>query len=571
MVKIDFDTFIDLQSLEEKNESLRARLKTSEENCRLAQYCSEHRRRTCTGVLYDEWRTCLHQWDAVERKLLIQEEVLERKLLIQDEMLILSESKREALMAYTNQTIQNIDREHVRRLLTDISAVDLLSIVEFLQVQDEAVKQRDDDPESALNVCCASIMAEPAMLLLCASILAGLQAEKEALDGVNHALRSQVLKLRRTLFAFRKRTWTVAIVRDVGDTTTGTGRPPLATFFPVEKGDDTHLVYRLTDDLPASMSKNFKSYTVDDVFIAQSNTRIGGVLTPLIRGGYGKHDVCLIADGQSGSGKSYTLFNGPDALVPLIGKDMLDKGEHGLECRVSCAVYEVCQDGVLNLLGAKHSELPVLSSPKGRQQPDPLNDRSKGVAAESELRSLLTQACERRRVSATSANAVSSRGHMICTLTYDSGTPSSPNLTRVVIVDLAGSERRQNESLKDDEKAETKFINNSRTEVRRALISLANNGIPTKDSMVRGTPPDRGRLPADPFSQLTKALGGVLNKNSKFIMLAHLSPLASDYGRGVDTLTFCTEVSNKKSTLTYEEAMFERSRQQGLWYDLEAL
>lgn len=160
-----------------------------------------------------------------------------------------------------------------------------------------------------------------------------------------------------------------------------------------------------------------------------------------------------------------------------------------------------------DLLGAEGSPTtgspttgpPESQSPRGKKPRALVNHLSERITSEAQLRSLLTQACQGRRVSATDANAVSSRGHMICTLTIESGPVTSPDSSHVVIVDLAGSERRQNESLKDDEKAETKFINNSRTEVRRALISLANNEIPTKDSTVRGTPIDRGRLPADPF------------------------------------------------------------------------
>ena len=54
-------------------------------------------------------------------------------------------------------------------------------------------------------------------------------------------------------------------------------------------------------------------------------------------------------------------------------------------------------------------------------------------------------------------------------------------------------------------------------------------------------------------------------------MLAHLSPFASDHGRSVDMLNFCTEVSNRKSDLTPQEAETERGLQLGPWGDKEAL
>ena len=49
-------------------------------------------------------------------------------------------------------------------------------------------------------------------------------------------------------------------------------------------------------------------------------------------------------------------------------------------------------------------------------------------------------------------------------------------------------------------------------------------------------------------------------------MLAHLSPLASDYGRSVDTLNFCTEVSNRKSDLSAKEAETEKGKRLQPWY-----
>ena len=344
-------------------------------------------------------------------------------------------------------------------------------------------------------------MAEPDLLQLCISLLAGFQMEKQYMQDANGVLFERIFRLRRTLFTPRKRVWTVAIVRGVGDMMAGQEPPPLTDFYSIEKGGDTHLVCGSVSDIPASASTSFKSYVVDDVFIARTNAQIGGVLLPLVRRAYGQHDVCFIADGQSGSGKSYTFFNGPNALAPLIGRDILNTKRQG-EYTLTCTALEVSQDGLKDLLGAEGSPTtgpPESRSPKGKKPRALVNHLSEPITLEAQLRSLLTQACQRRCVSATGANEVSSRGHMICTLTIELGTIASPESTRVVIVDLAESERRRGESLTDDEKAETTFINNSRTEVRRALLALTKNQNPAKDSMVRATPIERGQFPADPL------------------------------------------------------------------------
>ena len=479
-------------ALLERDETIRIledRLESCQvENTRAESALSE--RDKTVRILEDRLESCQEERDDTVRELKNREK-----------MLTLLVERRTDLMEYISRKIQNTG-EYVRPLLRRITMHDLSTISDFLRAQDEAIKRRDGNLEPDLATCCASIMAEPATLTCCASILAGVQAEKECLEDANYNLFLRVLMWRRTLFALRKRTWTVAIVRDVGDMMASQEPPPLTDFFSIDKGDDTHLVCRSVAGIPTSSSISFKSYVVDDVLIAQSNSMIEGILTTLIYRVLGKHDVCFIADGQSGSGKSYTLFNGPDALAPWISRDILNK-EYRYEATIKCTALEVSQDGLRDLLGAEGSPAtgpPQSQSPRGKKSQALVNPQSELITSEAQLRHLLTQACQRRRVSATGANAVSSRGHMICTLTIELKTPAGPESTRVVIVDLAGSERRQNESLTDDEKAETKFINNSRTEVRRALICLANNEIPPKESIVRETAIDGGRLPADLFS-----------------------------------------------------------------------
>ena len=97
---------------------------------------------------------------------------------------------------------------------------------------------------------------------------------------------------------------------------------------------------------------------------------IEGILTTLISRALGKHDVCFIADGQSGSCKSYTLFNGPDALAPGIGKDILNKEYCRYESTVTCTALEVSQDGLKDLLCAEGSPAtapPQSQSPRGKK------------------------------------------------------------------------------------------------------------------------------------------------------------------------------------------------------------
>ena len=269
------------------------------------------------------------------------------------EMLTRNLKRRWELITSLGQRNENVG-EYVTRHIPYVEAHELSKYLEIVRTKDEAILQRDGDVIPNLATCCASIMAEPDLLQLCISLVAGFQKEKQYMQDANGVLFERVLRLRRTLFTYRKRVWTVAIVRGVGDMMAGQEPPPLNDFYSIGKGDDTHLVCGSVADIPASPSTSFKSYVVDDAFIAKTNAQIGGVLSPLVRRAYGQHDVCFIADGQSGIGKSYTLFNGPNALAPLIGRDILNTKRQG-EYTLTCTALEVSQDGLKDLLGAEGS------------------------------------------------------------------------------------------------------------------------------------------------------------------------------------------------------------------------
>ena len=319
-----------------------------------------------------------------------------------------------------------------------------------------------------------------------AVIIPRVTAERNELYRTRKTLLVHVDRLRRALFASRRRPWTVAIIRALGDSFADQQPEPsaLTDFFLREKGDGIHLVCGAVAGIPASPSStSSKGCVMDDVFIAESNANIGASLTQLACRAYWENNVCFIADGQSGSGKSYFLFNGPDALAPAIGKEIWN-AERRHESTVECTALEVYQDEARDLLCPKGSPQtgPLKFKFRGGNQ-EVVGARSEPIESEEQLRTLFTQICRKRHVSATGENAVSSRGHMMCTLTIRSASRE----TRVVIVDLAGSERRHGESLEGDQRKENHDINKSRSNIRRALVSFASNTPPNKDCAVRGT------------------------------------------------------------------------------------
>ena len=173
-----------------------------------------------------------------------------------------------------------------------------------------------------------------------------------------------------------------------------------------------------------------------------------------------RYDVLIMADGASGTGKSYTMFEGPDALgssaAALVtgwrGQDL----PSGWTREVKLSALEFTKKGSRDLLST--------SSDAGGKK-----IKACQVVSANDTANLIRGASKKRTVGPTANNHQSSRGHFICTLTLTEtqvGTRSV--MSRVCLVDLAGSETAGDSG--DDE--ETRWINRSRSHIRTALVAM---------------------------------------------------------------------------------------------------
>jgi len=81
-------------------------------------------------------------------------------------------------------------------------------------------------------------------------------------------------------------------------------------------GDPPALELRSQEEGPfGKISERLHSFRFDHVFDSSSSNRtVFERIEPLILAAFEGH-VCLIVDGQSGTGKSWTMFDGPDAIT----------------------------------------------------------------------------------------------------------------------------------------------------------------------------------------------------------------------------------------------------------------
>jgi hypothetical protein len=193
----------------------------------------------------------------------------------------------------------------------------------------------------------------------------------------------------------------------------------------------------------------------------KKNHHINTFLEPLIRLVRDVHKhVCIILDGYSGSGKSWTLFTQHDSLArfaarifssgiqenPITfvafetrGQDQTDIKFRRAELR-NIGVTENC---VQYIPGAKHYTVGNVEA----------------------LIQLLTWTSERRDTDKTKFNKESSRRHLVCAIGVGPPTSAGNNMGWLMLVDLAGAESMDASAQGD----ESRKINLSRLSLRKLI------------------------------------------------------------------------------------------------------
>lgn len=117
--------------------------------------------------------------------------------------------------------------------------------------------------------------------------------------------------------------------------------------------------FRLKRDNQGSKSSEYDQYTypVNYTFDQyDDNARIYNVLRRFLSGGLEiQPKTCIIADGQSNTGKSYTMFQGRNALIPsaleifFLSAEKQDSWRDHSHTHISCSIGEYSMDGIKDL------------------------------------------------------------------------------------------------------------------------------------------------------------------------------------------------------------------------------
>ncbi|KAI5967049.1 hypothetical protein KGF57_000477 [Candida theae] len=296
------------------------------------------------------------------------------------------------------------------------------------------------------------------------------------------------------------------------------------------------------DDCVWSCNPKDENYMDNKQFYNKSGPDL---LTHLFEG----FNVCLLAYGQTSSGKTYTMMGEDESpgVIPSLIKDILKQMEISVSQKVQCELrfsyVEIYNEQVMDLLN-KDQNVKCRVRENPQTGPYVENVKEAIVSSYEQFLELLKLGNKVRSTASTLMNELSSRSHAVITLTllqtrYENeaeggiGNASEQMTSNIKLVDLAGSERLAKTKLYGQQQRmkEGASINKSLTVLGRCINLLAQKStksiIPYRDSI------------------LTYLLKENLGGNCKTCMLFCISPL--DYDETTQTLTYASEVKKIKT------------------------
>lgn len=271
---------------------------------------------------------------------------------------------------------------------------------------------------------------------------------------------------------------------------------------------------------------------------------------PLLRSGLAGFNGCLVAYGQTGAGKSYTVLGEADqpGVLPRLVEGLLQErswavgggtggSSAGFELRVWLSAVEIYSERLRDLLSPvclpeRSERLAFVEHPTLGVQ---LLGATEAPCLEAtDAQQLLDYAARKRAATAVNAGGrSSSRSHALFVLRLEVRQGNRNMHSKVVLADLAGSERRwQQPSLRSPSRSGI-AINHSLAVLGNVVRELAESS--------RAQALDRSCVPFQ-VSHLTFALKDALAGNSRTWFLAAIAPGVTSADETAATLRFAESV-----------------------------
>jgi len=316
----------------------------------------------------------------------------------------------------------------------------------------------------------------------------------------------------------------------------------------------------IKDDTTVGVTSSATGLKLFDFYRAfsdvSSQVEIFDEIKPLMQSAIDGFNICFMAYGQTGTGKTYTIYGEESeknkGILPRACEDLFyhlkrmgvqdeDPQKYATSdtCTftVKCSMVELYVDTLYDLLDTKNKDkkIEIRQNPSGGTFLQGVQETS--VSSAEELLNVLNQGNKLRQVHKTDMNDRSSRSHTIFTvsiyISMSSQTKSYATKSKILFVDLAGSERVSKSNSVGERFKEAQHINKSLSCLGDVIAALS-----TKSQHV----PYRN-------SKLTLLLQDCLGGNSKTVMFANISPCADSISETMSTLQFASRVKKVHNPL----------------------
>eukprot|EP00466_Bigelowiella_natans_P005311 jgi/Bigna1/48938/estExt_Genewise1.C_360012 len=280
-----------------------------------------------------------------------------------------------------------------------------------------------------------------------------------------------------------------------------------------------------------------KTFSYDEVYGPSSTQQqVYANTSHLIQSAYDGYNVCIFAYGQTGTGKTYTMYGSdenpgvaPRAIQSLY--KLVEKGRQTGKVEVSCYMVE--------LYKAKLQDLLCDEKNRGKNKLKVTKDR-RGIV---EVRTadmiiiliiiiIITMASS-SQVSSTLMNAGSSRSHLILSvLIKKQGKKGKATFGKLSLVDLAGCERASKTGATAEQMKEAQSINQSLSALGNVIAALSSGSkhVPYRSHV------------------LTNLMSDSLGGNAKTLMFVNVSPSGYNTDETINALNYATRVKMVKNS-----------------------
>ena len=274
------------------------------------------------------------------------------------------------------------------------------------------------------------------------------------------------------------------------------------------------------------------------------------------------YNVCLMAYGQTSSGKTYTMTGG-DGFKDPAKRGIIPRFLDGLFARMQGK--EAAQGNVHFKLEASYMEIyneqvkDLLNPMRGKRlqvrehpQKGPFAEgvKTRQILSPHAILQVLEVGNKNRHTRATKMNDVSSRSHAILQLHLTQytteensdadGPVTSSIVSKINLVDLAGSERQKSTQADGSGLKEAIHINTALHCLRKVIDSLTAKGKRQAPGALRSLQRE---------SILTWLLADSLGGNSQTALVATVSPAASNFTETLSTLRYASAAREIENTV----------------------